>query len=191
MTLKLITEPAAEPVTLDELKAQCRVDGTDEDALLTALIVAARQQCEQELGGRSLITQTWERSIDAFPCSEIELGMGPLQAVGPITYADVDGAQQTLDSAAYVGDTTQEPGWALPADGYEWPATLDTAGAVKVRFTAGFGDAASDVPQAIRQWILLRASTLYKFRESVAAGVSVTELPGRYIDSLIDRWRVY
>lgn len=36
-----------EPLTLSEVKEWCKIDGTSEDAILTALIIAAREICEQ------------------------------------------------------------------------------------------------------------------------------------------------
>ena len=53
MTLKLITAPATEPVTLAEAKVHLRC-GDDEDALLGVLIQAAREQAEHQLG-RALV----------------------------------------------------------------------------------------------------------------------------------------
>jgi uncharacterized phiE125 gp8 family phage protein len=57
--------PAAEPITLAEAKAWLRVDGTDEDTLITALIAAARTHVEN-FTRRALITQQFEVSFDAF-----------------------------------------------------------------------------------------------------------------------------
>src|ERR1044072_222843 len=45
-------------VALAEAKAWCRIDAADEDALVSALIAAARLQVES-LTGRALVTQTW------------------------------------------------------------------------------------------------------------------------------------
>ena len=66
MALIRITAPATEPIDLATAKLHCRVDGTDEDTLIAALIVAAREQAEHETG-RALVTQTWEQVHDAFP----------------------------------------------------------------------------------------------------------------------------
>ena len=187
--LKLISGPASEPVTLSELKAQCRVEHSAEDDLLTAYGIAARQQCESILE-RALITQTWARMLDCFPWSEIELGKPPVQAITSITYVDTSGATQTLSSSAYVLDPTgEEPGFVLPAYGYTWPTTLDTAGAVTITFTCGYGAAAA-VPDAIKTWIRMRVATLYRFRESIGAGMSMQEVPSRHLDGLLDPYRV-
>ena len=187
--LKLISGPASEPVTLSELKAQCRVEHSAEDDLLTAYGIAARQQCESILE-RALITQTWARMLDCFPWSEIELGKPPVQAITSITYVDTSGATQTLSSSAYVLDPTgEEPGFVLPVFGYVWPPTLDTAGAVTITFTCGYGAAAA-VPDAIKTWIRMRVATLYRFRESIGAGMSMQEVPSRHLDGLLDPYRV-
>lgn len=187
--LKLISGPSSEPVTLAELKAQCRVEHSAEDDLLTAYGIAARQQCESILE-RALVTQTWARMLDCFPWSEIELGKPPVQDVTSITYIDTAGATQTLSSSAYVLDPTgEEPGFVLPAFGYTWPTTLDTAGAVTITFTCGYGAAAA-VPDAIKTWIRMRVATLYRFRESIGAGMSMQEVPSRHLDGLLDPYRV-
>lgn len=187
--LKLISGPASEPVTLAELKAQCRVEHSAENDLLTAYGIAARQQCESILE-RALITQTWARMLDCFPWSEIELGKPPVQAITSITYIDTAGATQTLSSSAYVLDPTgEEPGFVLPVFGYVWPPTLDTAGAVTITFTCGYGAAAA-VPDAIKTWIRMRVATLYRFRESIGAGLSMQEVPSRHLDGLLDPYRV-
>lgn len=48
--LKLITAPAAEPITLAEAKLHARADTSAYDSLITALIVAAREECEHITG---------------------------------------------------------------------------------------------------------------------------------------------
>src|SRR5690242_18760477 len=66
MTSYLIAGPGEEPVSLAEAKAFARIDGSDEDALVGALIAAARLHVES-LTGRALITQTWRLVL---PCGD-------------------------------------------------------------------------------------------------------------------------
>ncbi|MBA3588298.1 head-tail connector protein [Methylibium sp.] len=183
MPSKLITAPTAEPITLAEAKLHLRVDSTDEDALITALIVAARQGAEQ-MTGRALMPQTWEIALDGFP-DEIELQHPPLASITSVSYLDEASAAQTLSAAAYVIDSYSQPErLSLVAD-TEWPATLEQANAVIVRFVAGYASAAA-IPQEIKQWMLLRIGLLYEHRESVAG--SLAPLP--FADRLLDAYRV-
>lgn len=74
MNLTLITPPALEPVALADAKLQCRVTITDDDALITRLIVAARRKCEAILR-RQLVTATWQMTLDTFPSRTFPTGM--------------------------------------------------------------------------------------------------------------------
>ena len=189
MGLTLVTPPAAEPVTLDEAKLHCRVDAdiTADDALLTSLIVAAREQAEHETG-RAFVTQTWRLTLDRFPAGAIVLPRAPLASVSSIAYVDADGDMQTLDAGAYQVITDRLLGEVVPVYGGQWPATRCTENAVTVEFVAGYGNAAG-VPQAIKQWILLAVGGWYGQREAIAAG-QVAELPRAYWHALLDKYRI-
>ena len=54
----LVTAPTEEPVSLAEAKLHLRVDYTNDDVLIGALITAARQHAENDTR-RALVTQTW------------------------------------------------------------------------------------------------------------------------------------
>jgi uncharacterized phiE125 gp8 family phage protein len=185
MTLKLITPPD-ETITLEQAKLCLRVDNSDEDDLITALVTAAREQCEHELG-RGIGTQTWQRALDAFPASGIALGMPPVTSIVSVQYVDTDGVTQTAAGDTYVLDNaSDDEAWVLPADGYEWPDTLDTANAVRVQFTCGM----TTIPQTVRAWMLLRIGSLYAHRTEFVAGAQVAKLPNEYASRLLDRYRV-
>lgn len=186
MSLKLITAPTAEPVTLTEAKAHLRVIGADEDTYITALIVAARQAAEH-ITGRALMAQTWELALDAFKAG-ISLPRPPLASITSIKYLNDAGALTTMDASAYLLDDHSEPARLLPAYGATWPATRNQANAVLIRYVAGYANAAA-VPQEIKSWILLRIGLLYENRESVVAGVSIAELP--FVDRLLDASKVW
>lgn len=189
MTLKLIAAPSATPVTVSEAKAHLRVDVADDDAYIETLIFVAAQAAESRTG-RALMTQTWDLLLDAFPAAEIMIGKLPLQSVTHIKYYDQDGALQTLDAADYVLDPDALPGWLLPAYGKAWPATLDSANAVMVRFVAGYADAAS-VPAAIKHWVLMYVGHLYQSREPVVIGAAPAALPRAFWDALLDPYRLF
>lgn len=190
MTLKLIQAASAEPLTVVEAKQHLRVEHSVDDALIGSLITVARQRCEHETR-RALVNQVWERVLDGFPQVELLLGRPPVRQVLSLTYVDAAGATQTMAPTAYVLDSDAEEGWVLPAADTEWPETADTVNAVRVRFEAGYGDTGAAVPTALRQWMLLQVGALYAFRESIAAGAAIHELPGRFVDALLDPFRIY
>lgn len=193
MSLKAITPPAEEPISLQEAKLHLRViaDVTDiaphpEDALIASLIVAARQGAEH-LTGRALMAQTLELALDGFS-DMMKLPRPPLVSVTGLTYVDLAGDTQTLDPSVYVVDDHSEPARIVPVYGVCWPSTCCQPNAVLIRYQAGYTDAAS-VPDEIKSWMLLRIGMLYANRESVATGASVTAVP--YVDRLLDAYRVY
>lgn len=164
--LTLVTPPAAEPVSLAEAKQHCRVDTADDDALIAALIVAARQYVEA-VTWRQLITATYDLALDGFPRGPvIELPRPPLQSVTSVTYTDAAGVSAVLAPSDYLVDTTAFVGRLVLGAGRSWPAfTPRPVNAVVVRFTAGYGGAAA-VPQAITQAILLLVGHYYEHREA-------------------------
>lgn len=196
MTLRLITAPLVEPITLAEAKLHLRVSGADEDGLLALYITAARQACEERTE-RALITQTWEQALDAFPTTglaltgAIELPRQPVQSITSVQYVPAGGtALVTLDPAAYTLDAITAPGWVLSTSG-TWPATAELANCVRVQFVAGYGAAGSAVPGPLRAWVLLTLGTLYANREAIDNTGKASGLPDRFYDSLLDPYRNY
>lgn len=168
MALIQITQPAVEPVTLEEVKAALHYDNDADDQDLADLIVAAREYVSGIKGthGRTLITTTLELVLDEFPndgCETraIRLPLPPLQSVESIKYIDETGSQVTLDPSLYNVDVDSEPGWVDPGDA-GWPATFRTINAVRIRYVAGFPpnddsppDPAGTVPKAIKRALIL------------------------------------
>jgi hypothetical protein len=84
-SLKIITQPAVEPVALSLVKLQARIDPdvTTEDTLIAAYITAARKWVEQA-SDRQLITATYRLSVDRFPspfCRPYGYGVGAVAGV--------------------------------------------------------------------------------------------------------------
>ncbi len=181
MGLKRTVAPAALPVTLAELKAHLRISWDSEDTALGIYLAAAIERVEQ-LTWRALINQTWQLTLPSFPLwssrdsKRIFLPMPRLVSVTSIEYLDPRGDEQELEAESYWLSTSSEPGAIVAANGF-WPATLDGyPEAVTITFVAGFGSAASNVPNELRAAILLAAADLFEHREATK------QLSGTVID---------
>tara|TARA_R110001583_G_scaffold135046_2_gene286810 strand:- start:1850 stop:2425 length:576 start_codon:yes stop_codon:yes gene_type:complete len=166
MIIKQSAAPDVEPVSVDEVKSQLVWCGDADDTLISSMIPVARQIAEQRTG-RAFITQSWDRWYDAFP-AQIVLPWAPLQSITAVTYTDIDGDIQTLDTSVYTADSDSEPGRVYLGYGQSWPSTRCMKKAVKVSYVAGFGDAAEDVPAQLRLAIMLLVGSLLNNREDDA-----------------------
>ena len=176
LTIAVIVQPAAEPVSLAQAKIHCRVDHTADDALLTSLIVAARQWCEQIMR-RSIMTQTRTLSLDDWPKGMIQLPFSKVQSIVSIQYYDQNSNVQTLPTSSYYTDFISEPARISFAPATALPvAEIDRINSITVTYVAGYGDA-SDVPQAISQAILLLVGHWYENREASIVAVSIADVP--------------
>ena len=164
MNPKRITTPT-EPVTLAEAKLHLRgVDDTAEDALITALISAARETCEDRIEGTIPVTG-WRLTLDAFP-DAIKLPRGPVASVESVKYLDAAG------------------GYIVPAYGKSWPDTRGQINAVTVEYTAGSAAA----PHALKAWMLLAIGEMFANREASAERPAVAH---GFADRLLDPFRVW
>ena len=185
MALRRTTDATSEPISTAVAKAHLRVTTATDDTLIDTLVKACRLIAENELQ-RSLITQTWTKTLDEFP-DAIVLEYPPIATVSSVKYLDSAGAQQTLSASQYTVDIQSEPGYIVRAYGVDWPETYDAINAVEIIYVAGYGSAV-DVPQAIKSWILLQVGHLYENREATMPGISITPLP--FIGGLLDGYRV-
>lgn len=184
----LTAAPGIEPLTLAEAKLHCKVDGADDDTLITALITTAREQAEHRTR-RALITQQWTATFDRFP-ELIELRKPPLVSVQSVKYLDADGALQTLDAAEYQVVTSELVGYIKPAYGKSWPACRVQPDSIAILYTCGYGEAAADVPQSIKAWMLMAISTMYDQREGIVTGTIVAQVPRDFCAGLLDQYWV-
>lgn len=183
---EITVQPANEPVTINELKAfiEFPVADTSRDDLMTLLIATARESFEL-FTGRALITQEWLLTLDRWPgygekwwdgvkesaLSEIRGKPGHvylpryrLQTVDSVTVYDEGGNSETINVAnTFITDTQQEPGRLVLKDSATWPVALQTANAIEIAYTAGYGNAAS-VPSAIKHALLAMAAYLFEHR---------------------------
>ncbi|MFP4538722.1 MAG: head-tail connector protein [Dichotomicrobium sp.] len=167
--VSLTSAPEEKPVSLDEAKQHLRILRDKEDDLIERLIATATADVEGRAGmtGRALITQSWEARFNCWPETgkALELPYPPLKEVTSVKYLDTDGVEQTLDASVYEVDTLAVPGEVRLAMDQSWPDIADRPGAVRVAFDAGYGAGPEDVPEPIRQAILLIVGEFYQNRD--------------------------
>jgi len=187
MISNLVTPPALEPITLDEAKAHLRVEHDLDDQLIESLISSATNSVELTLN-RALINQTWVHTFDKFPgvlTCDLQAGVSSITS---ITYQDTANVQQTLPADVYELTGGTVSGFRL-AYGKEWPSVLDHKDSVSVTVVVGYGATRHDVPQAIRQAMLLLIGNWYENRESTVIGTITAQLP-HAVDLLLRGYKV-
>jgi uncharacterized phiE125 gp8 family phage protein len=166
-SLKRTTAPAAEPITLAEAKAHCRVDTSTDDALITGYITTSREWVEDYID-RALIAQRLVMTLDTVP-EEIELPRPPMSATGTATAVSVTfvtgeaGGTAVLATTDYRVDRDSTPGIIRTTYAGSWPSHLIDKNSVTVSWWAGYGSAA-DVPQRAKSAMLMCVHELYEKR---------------------------
>tara|TARA_R100001594_G_scaffold66283_1_gene100554 strand:- start:820 stop:1485 length:666 start_codon:yes stop_codon:yes gene_type:complete len=117
--------------------------------------------------------------------SQIVLPYPPLISITHLKYYDSDNVQQTWSSSNYnTGTFINQKGFIEIKDGVDIPDLYNRADAIEIQFKCGYGTAASDVPDAIKQAILLIVGRMYELRED-----SVSRLP-KASEYILDPYRV-
>lgn len=173
----LITPPVNRIVDLVTAKLHCRVDFTDDDTLITSLILAAESYLDGYSGilGRALINQTWEQSFDSF--DSLRLPVGIASNIASLKYYDTNNVQQTLVNTTYQLFTNEAYSFADLAPTKSWPSIYTRPDSVTVQWIAGYGPNATDVPAAIVQAIKMLLGHWYENRGTVVMDMKTEDMP--------------
>ncbi|KMS54717.1 head-tail connector protein [Sphingobium cupriresistens] len=125
----------AEPIALEQAKAQLRVDGDDEDQVIRDAIVSARGWVERYTG----LVLTRRAIREALPAFGYRLRAWPVVSITSVSYFDPWRAAHTLDADLYMLDASSRPARLLASS---WPRYLLNS-RVTVEMQAGFADAAA------------------------------------------------
>jgi uncharacterized phiE125 gp8 family phage protein len=181
---KVTTEPAIEPVTLDELKLFARIDGSDEDTLLEGFIKSARLLTENYLN-KALIEQTITLKMDFWPDESIELPRPPLISITAVETLSESDVATVYSSSNYYTVTTSEPGLLVLKNSVVLPYnSVRYYGGYQIRYKAGYGATAASVPQAIRDSIKQWATAMYENR-------AVGSEPPIEIKTMLNNYRLF
>ena len=171
-SLKRISGPTVEPVSISEAKAQLRIDQdfTEDDLYIQALISAARSHVET-VSDRTLVRSQWQMKFDMFPPWDIELPRPPI-ASGPIvlTYVPSDGVYAPAQYTNFREDRDATPAAIRPQWNGNWPTCRGAENDITVTYWAGYGESPLDTPAAARHCILMMLAHWYATREAVVQG---------------------
>lgn len=174
---------ASEPITLDEAKAQTRVDSSDSDDYLDSLIAAARSHIESYCG-TPLVQRTVTVKCDGF-CDFAGFPAVPLISVSSVSYVDDAGDAQTLSTDVYEVRTDGLTASLRLKDGQSWPS-IQSQSRITVTAVVGY----SAVPDAIKHAALLLIGQWFDNREAINVGNIVAELPNA-VPALLANHKVY
>jgi uncharacterized phiE125 gp8 family phage protein len=179
-----VAAPSPEPITAAQVKAQCRIDGTDEDTLIDTYIKAARAHIEAMCGVRFAARTGVVFKCDSF-CDFEKFPEAPVTSITSISYVDTEGATQTLSTDVY----------ELRADGLTvsialkynqtWPA-IQPGSRITVTVAMGYATAPDDIIAAM----LLTVAHWYANREAVISEPGTMPLP-MGVDALVCNHRRY
>lgn len=185
MTLFRTVAPEAEPVVLADAKQNLRIDHGSEDELLSGLIRAAREEVEAACS-LALISQSWRLSLDRLPPSgRVLLRRHPVREIRSVTVYGGDGEALLVDPGIYDLDPHGRPARLHFLAGL---APGVATNGIEIDFEAGFGEAATDVPDLLKRAILLLVTHWYEFRASFSAEQQPASYPPGY-ERLIAPWR--
>lgn len=177
MTLIRTSGPSAEPVTLVDVKAHLRLAHASEDDLLSGLLRAAREDVERSTG-LALIEQTWRLVLDRWPTDNCALlTRHPVRQVLSVTTFGPEGEAALLDPSGYQVDMLSRPA-RIHFD--RRPERLRIMNGIEIDFTAGFGEAGTDVPDLLKRAILLLVAHWYEFRASFGPDEQPVSYPAGY-----------
>ena len=182
MDFAVTSQPVAEPISLSDVKVFLRTivgDTSEDSAVLTPMITAAREFCENATG-RALAVQT----VTAFPRTfgSAELPRPPIATLVSASYKDKDGVEHEMAEGDCIisNDKVYFPN----------PPTTELFGVnpISVTYTAGY----TNLPKSLRQAMLMLIAHWYNNREAVQIGSRINEVAADHaFENLIKHYRVW
>lgn len=198
MGVTVVTPPADEPVSTAELKLHLKIDTSLDDSLIATLGKAARGHVEAYTR-RQMLSATYDDKRPGFPSDggPMVLQFPPVSSITSVSYVDMNGDTQVWTAGA-TGYRTElpagelaEPARIYPAYGVVYPVTRCQPDAVTIRYVAGYGDDADDVPGALLAAIKHLVEHWYVNRGVIDGGInSVTSKVPMGVEAMLGPFKL-
>jgi len=160
-TIRVVTPPTSEPVTIAEAKMQLHIGASDDahDTELAAFIASAREEWERDTS-TALINRTIEHRLPRFQ-DVVLFTVLPVVSIESVKYIDSDNNEQTIDASQYYLDIDQ----LRFVSGFSKPAIADRSEAVRIQYIAGYGTDSKFCPELDRMAIKLNLANRFENRD--------------------------
>jgi uncharacterized phiE125 gp8 family phage protein len=157
-----------EPVDLEEMKNYLKIDYDTDDDLIESLIMGARKQVEDELGGIAIIQREFVQKFTG-AMDRIELLRQPVQSISSVIYYEY------FESTGQAITSYRRVNHLLYHEDSFWKIGRDADGYI-ITFIAGLvadeGQSHRNVPRGIRAAIERIVAYLYENREDFATSIN-------------------
>jgi hypothetical protein len=150
-SVQLSTGAVTEPVTLAEAKEYARIDGFNEDTLITSLIKMARIHCESYIG-KSIVLKTVTIDSFTFPY-QFQMPYGPLTN------------EANISKCVTIDENNVETPLQYRVNAGLFPKLFILGGAQSYKFKLVYSAGFTTVPDDIKLAIKMMVNTLYERRE--------------------------
>ena len=168
-------------VSLSDMKEFLRVDSTDEDTTITALLDTAAAWIEDYTnrllhpnGTATFYLERWRSA---------SLAYGPVTAIGSVKYDDTAGVEQTLDASKYYSEITHDG--SIMIYFHDTP-DLETYNAHPIKIKCTFGTAPQ---QNVKHAVRMLVAHWYENRRAVVTGTTPVQVP-MAVESLLNVERI-
>lgn len=168
--VRVVTPPGEEPLSVSDVARHLGMDDYEGTAELYRLITSARQWAEHYTG-RALAVQTVAVRYGA-PAFPLRLYRPPLRSLGSVTLHS-QGVEAEEDTGLFyvAGADTDRPTLRLKAGA----SFASYAEEIEVRYEAGYEP--GELPDVVREAMLLWIADRFDTRQSVAIGTTMNILP--------------
>jgi uncharacterized phiE125 gp8 family phage protein len=190
-SVEIVTPPAADPVTTEELYAHISLndDPDDVEEFLLRAIKTATSDFEHESDGRVVVATVFNQFCPSWGrhCRPLRLVKCKASVVESVNYFDVNDEEQTLSTSDYAVDLTGSVGLVWLKDGKTWPVLSPARPRpVTVKYTAGWANP-TVIPEDVKTGIMLLATHYYRNRgdESVEIPDGFRRLARKYCTGMV------